>query len=59
MLEGFISAYQVIVDHLHASLEQVCVSRARATERELSDIKVVWLYLPLSLNIIQWHVSFP
>jgi hypothetical protein len=24
-----------------------------------SDIKVVWLYLSHSLNIIQWHVSFP
>jgi hypothetical protein len=59
MLEGFISVHQVIVDHLHASLEQVCVLEKRATERELSNIKVVWLYLPLLLNIIQWHVSFP
>jgi hypothetical protein len=59
MLEGFISSYQVIVDPLHASLEQVCVLRVRATERELNDIKAVWLYLPLSLNIIQWLVSFP
>jgi hypothetical protein len=59
MLEGFILVHQVIVDFLHASLEQVCVLEQRATEMGPCNIKAFWLYLPLLLNIMQWHVSFP
>jgi hypothetical protein len=39
MLEGFILVHQVIVDLLHASLEQVCVLEQRATERGPCNIK--------------------
>jgi hypothetical protein len=39
MLEGFILVHQVIVDLLHANLEQVCVLEQRDTERGPCNIK--------------------
>jgi hypothetical protein len=59
MLEGFILVHQVIVDLLHASLEEVSVLEKRAIERGPCNIKDFWLYLPLLLNIMQQNVSFP
>jgi hypothetical protein len=46
--------HQDIVGHIHASLKRVCVLEKRATKMASCNIKMVWLYLPLLLNIIWW-----
>ena len=52
--------HQYFVDHLHTDLEQVYVFvGTKGHWKGTCNIKAVWLYLPLLLNIIRWHVSFP
>jgi hypothetical protein len=48
-----------MVDLLHSkALEQVCVLEERAIEREPFNIKDVWFYLPLLLNIIYSTITY-
>ena len=47
-----------VVDFLHARTEQVCIG-TKSHRKEACNIKVIRLYLLLSINMIQRHVLFP
>jgi hypothetical protein len=46
-------------DLLHTRIEQVCMLEPRATKRELVTSRRSSCNVLLSINMIQWHVSFP